>query len=342
MLLAAFQWRAVFLFLGYNKVMSKIYITRQIPGAAVNLLQQAGHEVAISPKDGVLTKAELISELQKDNYEAVLSLLTDKIDGEVLAAAPTVKIVANYAVGFDNIDLAAAKEKGIVVTNTPGVLTNAVAEFATTLILAAAKRVVEADQFMREGKYDGWAPELMLGLELKNKTLGIIGTGRIGSQVAGQMSKGFGMKIAYYDVSRNDFLEKDCGATFYPSIDEVLKIADAVSIHVPLLESTKHLINAERLALMKSTAILVNTSRGSVVDEQALVKALQNKQIAAAGLDVFEFEPKMAEGLAGLPNVIVTPHIASATVEARGEMSEVAAKNIIAVLAGGSALNPVA
>lgn len=321
--------------------MSKIYITRQIPGQAVNLLEQAGHEVVISAKDGVLTKAELISELQKDSYEAVVSLLTDKIDGEVLTAMPAVKIVANYAVGFDNIDLNTAKEKGVIITNTPGVLTNAVAEFAATLILAAAKRVVEADQFMRDGKYEGWAPELMLGLELKDKTLGIIGTGRIGSQVAAQMSKGFGMKIAYYDVTQNNLLEKDCAATFYGSVDEVLKIADVVSIHVPLLETTKHLINKERLALMKPTAVLVNTSRGLVIDEVALVEALQTKKIAAAGLDVFEFEPKMAEGLAQLDNVIITPHIASSTVEAREMMAEIAAKNIIAVLAGEASLNPV-
>lgn len=321
--------------------MSKIYITRQIPGEATKLLTEAGHEVIVSAKDGVLNKQELITELQKDSYEAVLSLLTDKIDAEVLAAVPAVKIVANYAVGFDNLNLADLKAKNIIATNTPGVLTNAVAEFAMALIMATTKRLVEANDFMRAGKYVGWAPELLIGGELKNKTLGIVGTGRIGSQVAEHAALGFGMNVAYYDVSRNPLLEEKYGAVFYESVDDILKIADVVSIHVPLLETTKHLISKERLALMKPTAVLVNTSRGPVIDEVALVETLAAGKIRGAGLDVFEFEPKLAEGLKELPNVVLTPHIASATEEARAAMAQIAARNIIEVLAGRPALNPV-
>lgn len=312
----------------------RVLVTRKIPDAGVMLLREKGYEVTVSEKDGVLTKEELVSHLRAKAYDGVISLLTDKIDGEVMDAAPSVKIFANYAVGYDNIDLAAAKERGKIITNTPDVLTNSVAEHAIALLMALAKRIPEGDRFMREGKYIGWAPELLLGTDLLGKTLGILGTGRIGSRVAEIAGKGFGMNVIYYDVAQNETLEKNVGASFRKTPEEVLSEADAVSIHVPLLDSTRHLINTERLAKMKKSAYLINTSRGPVVDEAALVVALKNGVIRGAALDVFEHEPKLSSGLSDLSNVIITPHTASATEETRSAMSRVAAENVIAVLEG--------
>lgn len=321
--------------------MPKVFVTRKIPGRGLELLKAQGYDIDISGKDGVLTRDELLTALKAEKYDAVLCLLTDKIDAEIFEATPSTKIFANYAVGFDNIDVVEAKKREVVITNTPGVLTEAVAEFAMTLILTVAKRVVEADNFTKGDKYEGWAPELLLGNELKGKTLGIVGTGRIGSQVARHAFSGFDMNIIYQDVARNAELEKKYGAVYMETLDELLKNADVVSIHVPLLDSTRHLINKEKLMLMKKTAVLVNTSRGPIVDEKALVEVLKSGHLRGAGLDVFEFEPKLAEGLKDLPNVVLTPHIASATEEARSAMSEIAAKNIIAVLSGGEPLNPI-
>lgn len=319
----------------------KIYVTRRIPERGIKMLKEKGYEVYVSAKDGVLTKEELLSALKEKQYDAVISLLTDTIDSEVFEVAPSVKIFANYAVGFNNIDLNTAKEKGVIVSNTPDVLTHTVAEHAFALMLSLASRVAEGDRYMRSGKYIGWDPLLLLGTDLRGKTLGILGAGRIGRDLAEQSSKGFSMKIIYYDISRNESLEKDYRAEFKETVEEVLKEADFVSIHVPLLPSTKHLINAERLRMMKKTSYLINTSRGPVVDESALVEALKNGIIAGAGLDVFENEPALAPGLVELENVVITPHIASATVETREKMSEVAALNIIEVLEGRPALNGV-
>ncbi|OGZ14668.1 MAG: hypothetical protein A3J08_01125 [Candidatus Lloydbacteria bacterium RIFCSPLOWO2_02_FULL_51_11] len=321
--------------------MSSIYITRHIPDSGPALLRQKGYEVFISEKDGVLSRSELIAALEERPYDAVLCLLTDKIDGEIFSAAPSAKIFANYAVGFDNIDIAEAKKRGIVITNTPDILTNTVAEHTFSLLLAAAHRIVEGDAFTRAGSYTGWAPELLLGTEVSGKTLGILGLGRIGSRVAYHAVKGFGMKVLYYDVQRNETFEAEYGAVFKETPEEVLREADFISVHVPLLESTRHLLNKDRLSLMKKGAVLVNTSRGQVIDELALVDVLKNQKIRAAALDVFENEPALAEGLAGLPNVIVTPHIASATEETRGAMSRVAAENIIATLEGSTPPNVV-
>ncbi len=321
--------------------MKKVYITRRIPDLGINMLKEKGFEVDISAKDAPLTKAELISELQKKPYDAVLTLLTDIIDKEVMDAAPTVKIYANFAIGYNNIDVEEAKKRGIAVTNTPGGGADRVAEHAWALILALSCRVVEGDSYLREGKFNGWDPMLLHGTKLAGKTLGIIGSGRIGADVALRGKNGFGMNIAYYDVVKNEALEKEYGATFYPSVDEILKIADVVSIHVPLLESTKHLINEARLKIMKPTAYLINTSRGPVVDENALVQALKNGTIRGAGLDVFEYEPKLAEGLASLSNVVMTPHIASGTEEARLDMARLSADNIIHFLNGEKAPNMV-
>lgn len=314
--------------------MASVYVTRKVPDVGITMLKEAGHDVVVSEKDGVLTKEELLAALRAKDYDAVLCLLTDTIDAEVYDAVPSAKIFANYAVGYNNIDVAAATERGVTVTNTPGVLTDTVSEYALSLIMAVTKRIPEADRLTRAGKYDGWAPELLLGSDLKGKTLGILGAGRIGTGVATRAYAGLGMQVIYYDIKPNEFIEKDAAATFKATPEEVLKEADVVSVHVPLLDSTKHLINAERLAMMKPSAYLINTSRGPVVDERALVEALKNKTIRGAGLDVFEDEPALAPGLTELENVTITPHIASASDETRGKMSEIAAQNIIAHLGG--------
>lgn len=314
--------------------MALVYVTRHIPETGLTILKDAGHTVDVSTKDGVLTRDELLTALKAKPYDAVLCLLTDTIDAEVFDAVPTAKIFANYAVGFNNIDIKAASERGVTITNTPGVLTNSVAEFAVSLMLAVAKRIPESERFLRAGKYDGWGPELLLGIDLQGKTLGIVGAGRIGYEVARRAHLGFGMKIVYYDVKQLEVLEKDFGAEYRSTVDEVLKEADVVSIHVPLLPETTHLINAERLAMMKKNAFLINTSRGPVVDENALVEALRNGVIRGAGLDVFEHEPALAPGLSELENVVITPHTASATDGTRSEMSAIAAKNTVAFLNG--------
>jgi len=321
--------------------MSKVYITRRIPEAGIKLLQDAGYEVDISRKDGVLTKEELLIELGKKEYDAVLCLLTDTIDDEVYGAVPTAKIFANYAVGFDNIDVEAATERGIIITNTPGVLTETVAEHTMALLLAIARRIPEADKFTKDGKYEGWAPELFLGTDLKGKTLGVLGAGRIGYAVAGHANKGFGMNICYYDIKKNEHFENDFGAVFKETPEELMKVSDFLTVHVPLLDSTRHLVNAERLALMKPSAYLINSSRGPVVDEKALVEVLKKKLIKGAALDVYENEPELTKGLAELSNVVITPHIASATEGTRGKMSEMAAQNIIDFFSGREPQNKV-
>jgi len=315
---------------------SKVFVSRAIPEAGIKLLQKSC-DVTVSKKSRVLTKKELIAGIK--GKDALLCLLTDKIDNKVLASKK-LKIVANYAVGFDNIDVKAATKVKIPVTNTPGVLTESVADHACALLLSISRRIVESDKFVRTGKYKSWEPMLMLGGDFKGKTLGILGLGRIGSSVAERMTKGFGMKVLYYDIKRNPAFEKSVKAKFV-SVQQLLKSSDYVSVHVPLLPTTKHLIGAKELKLMKKTAYLVNTSRGPIVDEKALVKALKTKQIAGAGLDVFEKEPKLTPGLGKLDNVILTPHTASATIAARTAMSEIAARNILAVLSGKKPANIV-
>jgi glyoxylate reductase len=321
--------------------MKKIYITRKILDEGIKVLTDKGYEVDVNPKDRPLTQKELIKALSNKPYDAVLTLLTDQVDAKVFDACPTAKIFANYAIGFNNIDLNEAKKRGIYVTNTPGGGADRVAEHAWALILALTCRVVESDKYMRKGKYNGWNPMIFHGTKLAGKTLGILGTGRIGADVAHRAVNGFGMKLAYYDVKRNEELEKNYGAAFCQTVEEVLTVADVVSIHVPLLPTTQHLINAERLAMMKKSAYLINTSRGPVVDESALVSALKNGVIAGAGLDVFEFEPKLAKGLSKLPNVVMTPHIASGTLEARLDMAMLSTTNIIQVMEGGVPQNNV-
>ncbi|KKS44535.1 D-glycerate dehydrogenase [Candidatus Azambacteria bacterium RIFOXYD1_FULL_42_11] len=319
--------------------MAKIYVTRMVPQSGIEALKSKGYEVAVNPEDRVLTKEELIGALKGQNYDALYCLLTDKVDSEVMDAfGPQLKIIANMAVGFDNIDTLEAKKRGIMVANTPGVLTDTVAEHAFALMLSIAHRIPESDKFARAGKYVGWAPMLLLGNDLSGKTLGVVGLGRIGSRVAHHAVSGFDMKVLYNDVNRNEEFEKEFNAIYLP-LDDLLKQSDFISIHVPLLETTRHLINAEKLKLMKPAAYLVNTSRGPVIDEAALAIALANKTIKGAALDVFEFEPKITPELLLLDNVILTPHIASATEETRSKMSELAAANIIEALEGRNPLN---
>jgi len=318
----------------------KIFVTHPIPDRGLNMLKEKGYEVTVNPREAVLEKSAFISALQGRGYDAVLSLLTDKIDATIFdAAGKSVKIFANYAVGFDNVDLAEAKKRGVMITNTPGVLTESVAELTFALMLALGRRIVEADTFMRAGRYAGWTPSLLLGDDVANRTLGILGLGKIGTQVAKHAVKGFDMKVFYYDPNRNADFEKEYGAEYCSTVEDLLPKCDFVSIHVPLLPATTHLINEKTLRLMKPSAYLINTSRGPVVDEHALALALQEGVIKGAALDVFEHEPTMDPFLKNLPNVIVTPHIASATVETRQRMSEIAATNIIAALEGATPPN---
>ncbi len=322
--------------------MSKsIFITREIPEIGIKILREKGYTVDINPESSAPTRDQIISFLRNKQYDAVLTLLTDQIDEVVFNAVPSVKLYVNYATGYDNIDVAEAKKRGIIVANAPAELSSeAVAEHTIALMLALAARIVEADEFVRQGKYKGWSPINFVGTDVLGKTLGLIGVGRIGSRVA-QYSKGLGMKILYTDVARNEQIEKELGAVNCDSIDALLPQADFISLHVPLLESTKHLINETRLKKMKSTALLVNTSRGPVVDEVALEHALREKIISGAALDVFEFEPGLVPGLVSLQNVILTPHIASASVEARNQMAEIAARNIIDFFEGRTPKNIV-
>src|SRR3989344_4181418 len=315
--------------------MPKVFVTRKIPEAGIEKLKKAGYEVEVNPEDKVLSKEELISFLKKGKYDAVLALLTDKLDADVFEVAKgSVKIFANMAVGFDNVDIEAAKKAGIMIANTPGVLTDTVAEHTFALMLAIAHRISEADRFARAGQFKGWEPMMLLGTDFSYKTVGILGLGRIGSRVAHHAAKGFNAHVIYYDVKRNLDFEAEFQAEFRPTIEEILKEADFVSIHVPLLPSTYHLINAERLRMMKPTAYLVNTSRGPVIDEKALAEALKAKIIKGAAIDVFEHEPAIHPDLLDLDNVILTPHIASATEETRAKMAELAAENIIVALSG--------
>ncbi|ERM91391.1 glyoxylate reductase [Caldanaerobacter subterraneus subsp. yonseiensis KB-1] len=309
--------------------MFKVFVTRAIPEEGLELLRKYC-EVEMSPYDRMLTKEELLEKIK--DKDAVITQLTDKVDKEFFEAAKNVKIVANYAVGFDNIDLEEATKRGVYITNTPDVLTNATAELAWALLFAAARRVVEADKFMRAGKFQGWAPMLFLGKGVTGKTLGVIGAGRIGQAFA-KMAKGFEMKILYNARTPKPEFEKETGAK-YVDLDTLLKESDFVSIHLPLTPETRHLIGERELKLMKNSAILINTGRGPVVDEKALVKALKEKWIYAAGLDVYEREPEFEKELAELDNVVMLPHIGSATEEARRDMSVLVAQNIIDVIEG--------
>lgn len=320
---------------------TNVFVTRPIPDDGLKMLRR-DKRVALNvyEADKIIPRKELLRRVM--GADVILSILTDKIDAEVFdAAGSQLRMVANYAVGFDNVDLAEAAKRGIVVTNTPGPeIVETVAEHTVGMLFALAHRIVEADQFVRGGKYHGWGPQMLLGTDVVGKTLGVIGTGKIGEGVVKRMYDGFGVKIVYHDVKRNETIEKDELATFM-TLEGVLKTADFVSIHVPLLPTTRHLIGAKQLRTMKKTAFLINTSRGPIVDEKALIAALTKKQIAGAGLDVYENEPDIPAALRKLGNVVLTPHTASATVETRQAMSRRAAENILAFVAGKKPPNAV-
>jgi glyoxylate reductase len=318
-----------------------ILITRRIPEVAVSMLREKGYVVDVNQEDRVLDQKDIISLLSQKSYDGVITLLTDKIDRVIYDIAPSVKIFANYASGFDNLDINEAKARGIIITNAPTDLTaEAVAQHTIGFMFALATRTVEADKFVRAGKFEGWAPMDFLGTNLFGKTLGLVGAGRIGERVA-FFCKALGLKIIYTDVAKNEKIEKEFGAVFCNTLEELLAQADFISLHVPLLPSTKHLIDEKKLHMMKPTAFLINTSRGPVVDEVALEEALRNKVIAGAALDVFEFEPKPVSGLIDLSNVVLTPHIASGNMDAREAMAKTTAQNIIDFFEGQTPKNIV-
>lgn len=303
----------------------RVYVTRPIISGPLDRLREIA-EVEVNPDDAPLARAELLSAVQ--GVDAILCHLTETIDEQLLeAAGPALKIVANYAVGYNNIDIEACTRRGVYVSNTPGVLTECTADLAWALLMAVARRVVEGDRLVRSGGFTGWGPQMLLGQEVSGKTLGILGCGRIGQAVA-RRARGFGMQILYYQRTPLALeLEQELAAR-YVELPELLANSEFVSLHCPLTAQTRHLIGVAELERLKPEAILVNTARGPVVDEQALVDFLQEKKIAGAGLDVFEEEPRLAPGLSELDNVVVLPHIGSATVETRRRMGEVAVANI--------------
>jgi glyoxylate reductase len=315
---------------------SRVFITQPIPEPAATLLLQAGHQVEVSQTDGPLPHAALRASVS--HRDAVLCLLTDQINADILEAARGCRIFANMAVGYNNIDLAAAAERNIIVSNTPDVLTEATADLTWTLILGVARRVSEGDQEMRAGRFPGWGPMYMLGGDVTAATLGLVGPGRIAAAVA-KRARGFDMRILYAGRRPSPAIDALGGRLL--SLEKLLRESDFVSLHVPLTADTRHLIDARALGLMKSSAYLINTARGPVVDENALVQALKLQRIAGAGLDVYEDEPRMVGGLAECPNTVLLPHLGSATIATRGAMSRIAAENVIAVLRGEPAPNRV-
>lgn len=311
-------------------------VTNRIPEPAVEMLREAG-EVRIDEREAAIPRADLLPLLA--GAEAVLTLLHDRVDDEFLAAAgPGLRCVANVAVGYDNVDLAAATRRGVVVTNTPGVLDDATADLTMALILAATRRLAEGDRLVRSGEPWSWGMGFMLGSSLRGKTLGIVGLGGIGARVA-ERARAFGMEIAYHSRHPSP-AEGRLEAKRLP-LSELLADADVLSLHCPLTPETHHLVGAEELAAMKPSAVLVNAARGPIVDEAALAAALTEGRIAAAGLDVFEREPEVEPGLLRLNNVVLSPHLGSATVETRTAMAELAARNAISVLRGQGPLTPV-
>ena len=318
--------------------MARIFLTRRLPEEGMKLLES--HEMEVYEGDAPPSKEEIIDGVR--GKDVLICLLTDKIDADVMDASPRLKIIANYAVGVDNIDIQEATRRGIAVTNTPGVLTETVADLTWALLMAIARRIVEGDEFTRAGKFKGWAPLLMLGGDVYGKTLGIIGAGRIGQAVA-RRAMGFDMKVLYYSRERKEGMEK-MGAK-YVDLHTLLKESDFVSLHVPLTPETYHVIGEKELKEMKSSAYLINTARGKCIDERALVRALKEGWIRGAALDVFENEPEITPELKELKNVVITPHIGSASYETRSKMAVMVAENVLAALEGKvppNCLNPEA
>jgi glyoxylate reductase len=315
----------------------KVFITRDIPEVAYKLLKKYGIDFSYYNEDRPIPKN--ILQKKVTDCDGIISLLTDQIDSHLIDQMPNCKVIANYAVGYNNIDIEHAKRKNIVVTNTPNVLTESTADLTIALVLACARRLYEAEQIVRLQKYKGWKPKMLLGVELKGKIFGILGVGRIGSAVAAR-AYSFGTKIIYYD-SHNNF---DIENGFYAkkvTLNTLLSKSDFISLHLPLNKNTHHLLNKERLSLMKPTAILVNTARGEIIDESFLLRMLKKNKIRSVGFDVYENEPAISKELLKMNNVVLLPHIGSATEEARNGMAELAARNVINVLKGKKPITPV-
>jgi len=310
----------------------KVFVARKMAQEALDMIA-AVTDMEVWP-DEMPPPREVLRGKVKD-LDGLLSILTDKIDAEIMDAAPKLKVISNMAVGFDNIDVPAATSRGIIIGNTPGVLTETTADFAFALLMATGRRVAEGDRVTRRGGWKTWGPMVLMGYDIHHATLGIVGSGRIGMEMA-KRAQGFDMKILYHDVMRRSpEEEKALGLEYVPSLNELLPKADFISVHVPLMAETRHLIGAAEFALMKKTAVFINSSRGPVVDQKALYQALKSGQIFAAGLDVTEVEPiPMDDPLLTLDNVIIAPHIASASVATRTKMATMAAANLIAGLKG--------
>jgi glyoxylate reductase len=315
----------------------KVYITREIPEIAFKLLKKNKIPFDYYKKDQPIPRKLLLDKIK--NCDALISLLTEKIDRDVIDQMPQCKIIANYAVGYNNIDIEYAKKKKIFVTNTPDVLTESTADLAMALVLACARRLSEGEILIKKERFKGWKPKLLLGMELKGKNFGILGAGRIGSAVA-KRAKSFGTNILYVDQKINKQLERELGAKKV-SLKYLLTNSDVLSVHLPLNDKTYHFLNKEKLNQIKKNSILVNTSRGEVIDESALISLLKRNRIRAVGLDVFENEPNLNQELIKFPNIIILPHLGSATEEARSGMAELAVNNVINVITGKAPLTPV-
>ena len=309
-----------------------VFVTGKIPRSVVRTLEDTC-QVDCYAGDGPIPRAELLERVR--GKHGLLTLITENIDSAVIDAAADAKVIANVAVGYNNIDVAAARKRGIIVTNTPDVLTSATADFTWALILAVTRRLGEGERLIRSGQWKRWSMDFMVGMELRGKQLGIVGFGRIGNAVA-ERGRAFGMRIAYTSRTPKNIPDAE-----HMSFDRILSTSDVVSLHVPLTRDTTHLINQAALARMKRSAFLINTTRGPVVDEAALVWALKEHLISGAALDVYEREPEVHSGLLAFENVVLAPHLGSATVETRTAMANLAARNAIAVLSGQPALTPV-
>ena len=315
----------------------KVFITREIPEIAFRLLKHSNIPFDYYKSDNPIPRKVLLKKVI--GCHALISLLTEKIDKEVIDAMPECKVIANYAVGYNNIDINYAKKKKIIVTNTPDVLTESTADLTMALVLACARRLSEGEKLIRKGKFKGWKPKLLLGMELKEKTFGILGAGRIGSAVA-KRARSFGTNIIYVDNKRNQKLERETGAKKV-SLNFLLKNSDILSLHLPLNEKTFHYLDENKLNRLKKNSVLINTTRGEIIDETALLKLLRKNKFMAVGLDVFENEPEVNPELLSFPNILVIPHLGSATKEARSGMAELAVKNVINVLKGKPPITPV-
>lgn len=317
--------------------MKRIYLTRRLPSKGLKMLET--HDLEIYEGEAPPQKKEIIRGTK--DKDALICLLTDQIDAEIMDSSPGLQIIANYAAGVDNIDLPEATKRRILVSNTPGVLTETTADLTWALITAIARRIIEGDTLMRKRQFKGWAPQLLLGEDIHKKTLGIIGMGKIGTAVA-QRAIGFGMPILYHNRTRKHDVEKAVGATF-TDLETLLRESDFITLHVPLTQETQHLMGEQEFKLMKKSAFFINTARGKCMDEEALVHALKNGWIQGAGLDVFENEPEISRGLVSLPNVVLAPHMGSASHKTRRRMAEMVAENVLAAFSGKippNCLNP--